>query len=85
MRTVVRMLDNTLETGAFLKKRKRLRPPRQGVAAVLQGWRNNPRLWRNVVLERRIDPYPGSFAPMPEDLSPQLRDALERRGVSDLF
>ncbi|MEE8408920.1 MAG: DEAD/DEAH box helicase [Myxococcota bacterium] len=57
----------------------------QGVAAVLQTWRNDPRVWRNVVLERRIDPDPGSFAPMPEDLSPQLIDALERRGVSDLF
>lgn len=52
-----------------------------GLKAVLQAWSEQEKVWRNVTLDRRIEAHPAVPAPWPESLAPEVRAALERRGI----
>ncbi|MBU8894698.1 DEAD/DEAH box helicase [Corallococcus sp. M34] len=57
----------------------------RGLDAVLQGWQRDRQLWSCFALDEVTPARTGSFAPVPEDVAPQVREALRRRGVEQLF
>ena len=56
-----------------------------GVRAVLDAWRQNPKLYPQVVLDAHIDAQEGAYADLPADLAPGIRAALASRGIEQLF
>ncbi len=56
-----------------------------GVSAVVDAWRADPKLWKNVVLDHAMSGRPGRYAPMPDDLHPQIVRALQARGLNRLY
>ncbi|WP_199727831.1 DEAD/DEAH box helicase [Corallococcus sp. CA049B] len=73
------------ETEAFSGPRRTPWSGARGLDAVLQGWRTDRQVWPNIVHDAVTPARSGVFAPLPEGLSPQVRDALKRRGVEQLF
>ncbi|CAM3393823.1 DEAD/DEAH box helicase [Corallococcus soli] len=73
------------ETEAFSGPRRSPWSGDRGLEAVLQGWRKDRQVWPNLVLDAVTPARAGVFAPLPEDLAPQVRDALRKRGVEQLF
>ena len=56
-----------------------------GLGAVLGEWRNDRRLNRCFVLDDEVPAREARFAPLPDDLSPNVRDALHKRGLQQLY
>jgi DEAD/DEAH box helicase domain-containing protein len=56
-----------------------------GIPAVLEHWRKDNRVYRNMVLDTRQEPTPGLYRPIPEDLPEGLRVALKARGIEEIF
>ncbi len=56
-----------------------------GVEKVLRLWRKDEQLWRNVVLDEALPATGARSVPVPEALAPNVREALERRGVTALY
>ncbi|WP_187345171.1 DEAD/DEAH box helicase [Cystobacter ferrugineus] len=73
------------EEGAFTGSRRKPWTGSRGLDAVLQGWRENNQLWPDIVLDEVTPARPGSHAPIPEGVAPQVREALRRRGIDRLF
>ncbi|WP_257454566.1 DEAD/DEAH box helicase [Archangium lipolyticum] len=73
------------EEGAFAGARRKPWAGPRGLDAVLQGWREDKQLWPNFVLDEVTPARAGSYAPIPEDVAPQVREALQRRGIDRLF
>lgn len=59
--------------------------PARGLATVLEAWRADPGLWRNVRLYRVVPPHEGQYTPLPEALHPAVQRALRRRGIDRLY
>lgn len=57
----------------------------RGLDAVIQGWRDDRKLWPGFVLDEVTPAREGSYAPIPEEVAPQVREALRRRGIEQLF
>ncbi|KFA92664.1 DEAD/DEAH box helicase [Archangium violaceum Cb vi76] len=53
--------------------------------AVLQGWRDDRQLSPGFVLDEVTPARLGSYAPIPAEVAPQVREALLRRGIEQLF
>ena len=73
------------EEGAFTGSRRKPWTGPRGLDAVLQGWRDNKKLWPDIVLDEVTPARPGAHAPIPEGVAPQVREALRRRGIEQLF
>ena len=73
------------EEGAFAGSRRKPWMGPRGLEAVLQGWRDNKQLWPDIVLDEVTPARPGAPAPLPEGVAPQVREALRRRGIEQLF
>ncbi|ATB31655.1 DEAD/DEAH box helicase [Melittangium boletus] len=73
------------EEGAFTGSRRKPWTGPRGLEAVLQGWRDNKKLWPDIVLDEVTPARPGAHAPIPEGVAPQVREALRRRGIEQLF
>ncbi len=56
-----------------------------GLKAVLEDWESQEKIWKNVVLDHRLPPEPARSAPWPRALHPDLRAALEARGIRTPF
>jgi DEAD/DEAH box helicase domain-containing protein len=56
-----------------------------GVDAVLADWRRAPSLWRCFVLDEEFPAREAELAPLPESLHPDVRDAMEQRGLTRLY
>lgn len=56
-----------------------------GIPAVLDHWRQDNRVSRNMVLDTRLDPTPAMYSPIPEDLPTGLKAALKARGIEEIF
>ena len=79
------MTDSMQRDPSFDKPwRKPWAAPR-GIPAVLDHWRQENRIYRNMVLDTRQEPTLGSYRPMPSDLPPGLQDALRNRGIQEIF
>jgi DEAD/DEAH box helicase domain-containing protein len=61
------------------------RPSRQGVRAVVEGWLADSALSRNIVLHEQLPAQPAREVPIPAALAPQLRAALQARGIERLY
>jgi DEAD/DEAH box helicase domain-containing protein len=57
----------------------------RGLASVLEGWRADHDLWRNVVLDQVQPAREARYADVPEDLAPGVREALRARNIDRLF
>jgi DEAD/DEAH box helicase domain-containing protein len=57
----------------------------RGVDAVLNLWRSQPKIQRNLVLDQELPAVAGRYTAIPDTLSPRVMQALERRGVHKLF
>lgn len=57
----------------------------EGLEAQLKAWRADPQVRRNLVLDVEMAAKDATFAPLPEQLSPKLRAALEQRGLTHLY
>ncbi|HEX8436826.1 DEAD/DEAH box helicase [Archangium sp.] len=73
------------EEGAFAGSRRKPWSGPRGLEAVLKGWREDRQLWPNFVLDEVTPERTGSYAPLPEEVAPQVREALQRRGIERLF
>ncbi len=79
------MTDSIQRDPSFDKPwRKPWATPR-GIPAVLDHWRQENRIYRNMVLDTRQEPTSGSYRPMPSDLPQGLQDALRNRGIEEIF
>ncbi|WP_240360467.1 DEAD/DEAH box helicase [Pyxidicoccus caerfyrddinensis] len=73
------------ETDAFGGPRRTPWNAPRGLDAVLQGWRSDRQLWPSFVLDEATPARAGTFSPVPEDVAPQVREALRQRGIEQLF
>lgn len=55
------------------------------IAEVLDTLRGSRRVSNNIVHWHTIPPQPARYAPFPERLAPELRAALEKRGINQLY
>ena len=74
-----------MEVLEFKKPRKVPWEHRSGVESVLSHWRSEPRVWGNIALDEVLPSCEAEYAPIPEALAPQLRGALNRRGIAELY
>ena len=56
-----------------------------GVDGLLEQWRNDRRVWNNIVLDETLEGAGAKSVPVPESLEPRLRKALEARGIKSLY
>ncbi|HVG62477.1 MAG TPA: DEAD/DEAH box helicase [Hyalangium sp.] len=73
------------EEGAFTGARRIPWAGPRGLDAVLQGWRSDRQLWPSIVLDEVTPAREGIYASIPEDVAPEVRAALQRRGIERLF
>ncbi|MCP3142356.1 DEAD/DEAH box helicase [Pyxidicoccus xibeiensis] len=73
------------EADAFAGPRRNPWNAPRGLDAVLQGWRSDRTLLPSFVLDEATPARAGVFAPVPEDVAPQVREALHKRGIDQLF
>jgi DEAD/DEAH box helicase domain-containing protein len=73
------------DEGAFTGSRRKPWTGPRGLDAVLNGWRDDRQLSPNFVLDEVTPARVGSYAPIPAEVSPQVREALQRRGIEQLF
>ncbi|MFY0565080.1 DEAD/DEAH box helicase [Archangium lansingense] len=73
------------EEGAFTGSRRKPWSGPRGLDAVLQGWRDDRQLSPSFVLDEVAPARSGSYAPIPEEVAPQVREALRSRGIEQLF
>ncbi|WP_375771612.1 DEAD/DEAH box helicase [Archangium gephyra] len=73
------------EEGAFTGSRRKPWSGPRGLDAVLHGWREDRQLSPNFVLDEVTPARSGSYAPIPAEVAPQVREALQRRGIEQLF
>jgi len=73
------------EDGAFGGARRTPWGGGQGLESVLQGWRADKQVWPNIVLDEVTPARPAIHAPIPQEVAPQVREALRRRGIEQLF
>src|SRR5512143_2005020 len=73
------------EEGAFAGARRIPWAGPRGLDAVLQGWRADRQLWPSFALDEVTPAREGVYASIPEDVSPAVRSALQRRGIDQLF
>lgn len=73
------------EEGAFTGARRLPWAGPRGLGAVLQGWRGDRQLWPSFVLDEVTPAREGVYSPIPGDVAPQVRSALQRRGIDQLF
>lgn len=57
----------------------------KGIDAVIQEFRNNSSFMNNVTHWEVVPPKEGRYAPLPEDLHPRIKKALESQGIQRLF
>ncbi len=57
----------------------------RGLGAVVDAWQHDPRVADNMVLRHLQAPRQASMAPLPPTLAPCLREALARRGITQLY
>ncbi|MHB8874726.1 MAG: DEAD/DEAH box helicase [Myxococcaceae bacterium] len=57
----------------------------RGLSSVLEDWRRDRKLWRNVVLDEVQAAREARFADVPDDLAPGVREALRLRKIERLF
>src|SRR5436190_23336190 len=58
---------------------------RRGLGAVLDAWRADGGIARNLVLDESLPATPAAYAPIPSALAAPVHTALERRGVVRLY
>ncbi|HLM46511.1 MAG TPA: DEAD/DEAH box helicase, partial [Myxococcaceae bacterium] len=73
------------EEAAFSGSRRKPWAGPRGLEAVLDGWRADKQLWPNFVLDEVTPERAGLYSPVPEEVAPQVREALRRRGIERLF
>lgn len=73
------------QEGAFSGARRTPWTGPRGLEAVLAGWRADKQVWPSFVLDEVTPARPGSYAPVAEDVPPQVREALRQRGIDRLF
>jgi DEAD/DEAH box helicase domain-containing protein len=73
------------EEAAFSGERRTPWAGPRGLDAVLQGWRADRQLWPSFVLDEVTPARAGAYAPIPSEVAPQVREALQRRGIEQLF
>ncbi|AKJ01456.1 ATP-dependent helicase, DEAD/DEAH box family [Archangium gephyra] len=73
------------DEGAFTGSRRKPWTGPRGLDAVLNGWRDDRQLSPNFVLDEVTPARVGSYAPIPAEVAPQVREALQRRGIEQLF
>ncbi|MFE8596175.1 DEAD/DEAH box helicase [Archangium violaceum] len=73
------------DEGAFTGSRRKPWTGPRGLDAVLQGWRDDRQLSPSFVLDEVTPARVGSYAPIPAEVAPQVREALQRRGIEQLF
>lgn len=57
----------------------------RGVDAVLEQWRRDDAVRRDLALDRTLDPTAPDVLPLPDDLPEPVRDGLRARGVTSLY
>ncbi len=72
-------------TGAFSGERRSPWKAERGLSAVLGRWSADPRFRECLVLDRRAPEVEARYAPLPDGLSPPVREALARRGIDRLY
>lgn len=70
---------------AFRKRKSRPWHHGKGVSAVLKAWSGDNGVRHSTVLNHTLDAKEGRFAPVPEQLSPQVAKALKDRGIEQLY
>ncbi|HEX8820919.1 MAG TPA: DEAD/DEAH box helicase [Archangium sp.] len=73
------------EEAAFSGARRKPWSGPRGLEAVLNGWRDDKQVWPNFVLDEVTPERAGAYVPVPEEVAPQVREALRRRGIERLF
>ena len=76
---------DTTSTQSFEGQRRGLLRPIRNVAEILDLWRTNRRVYPNVQLDQVLDAESSRHAHWPAGLEPNLRMAMEKRGVSQLY
>jgi len=69
----------------FARKRREPWLKTRGLEAVLTGWRRDSGVWRNVTLDHPIPSQAATYAEIPDRLAPQVREALRKRGIDQLY
>jgi DEAD/DEAH box helicase domain-containing protein len=57
----------------------------EGLGRVLDGWQDDPAVWRNVVLHERLPAEPAVMAELPATLARVARSALAARGIERIY
>ncbi|HYO74523.1 MAG TPA: DEAD/DEAH box helicase, partial [Archangium sp.] len=73
------------DEGAFTGSRRKPWTGPRGLDAVLHGWREDRQLSPHFVLDEVTPARVGAYAPIPAEVAPQVREALQRRGIEQLF
>jgi len=55
------------------------------LSALLRSWRSEPTIAGNIDVWNSAPPRPADLIPLPDDLHPQLADALKARGIDSLY
>jgi DEAD/DEAH box helicase domain-containing protein len=58
---------------------------KRGLPSVLDEWRDDAAIARAMTLDVTLDPRPGRSVPIPPSIAPNVRAALEKRGLSSLY
>src|SRR4051794_35577030 len=57
----------------------------RGLSAILERWENDPKLWRNIALDHEVAERVAKIAALPSDLQDNVRRALAKRGITELY
>ena len=85
IRTVVAEVYGVDGDGEFSAKRRKPWQRPKGIAAVLRKWRDDQRLARSFVLDEQLPGREGQYTEFPSELAAPVRQALEGRGIENLY
>src|SRR5262245_5281448 len=69
----------------FAAERKQPWRKPAGLAALLERWRDDPRIARNLTLDERLPGRGADCVPLPDELASPIRSALAARGIRELY
>ncbi|MFT3837750.1 MAG: DEAD/DEAH box helicase [Myxococcaceae bacterium] len=73
------------QTGEFEGERRTPWERSKGLTRLLELWRGDDDVWKNIVLDEQLGGREATYAGIPERLHPGVRRALELRGIQRLY
>jgi DEAD/DEAH box helicase domain-containing protein len=70
---------------AFRGPRKKPWSSPKSVPSLVEGWQDDPGLWRNIVLHERLPAREAKYSDFPDEIAPAVYQALRARGIERLY